>query len=277
MSVLGIDLSENNGYVDFSKLKQQGVNFVIIRVGWIGNYNNHTLDKYFNEYISKAIENNISFGFYVYNYCKSPNKVLEGAKWLYEKIKNYSPTYPIFIDMEDTTIIECGAENLTSQCKTFCDFFIEKGYKAGVYANKNWFNNYLEIKELLNYNIWLAEWNNRDKHTFNYKVDIWQYTSNGMLNGIVGRVDMNKALTSFLNTDSENKGDEIEVKIYKNGNTKEIVYCDSKCTKEIGYLFPNGTAACLGVFDNRAMVRYQVAGTNNYKIGFVKWLKGIQN
>lgn len=214
----------------------------------------------------------------MYNYCKSPNKALEGAKWVYDKIKDLTITYPIFIDMEDNTIIECGIENLTQQCKNFCDFFIEKGYKAGVYANKNWFTNYLKIEDLLKYNIWLAEWNNRDNHTFNYKVDIWQYTSSGLLHGINGRVDMNKSLTEFKkNEENIKNGDEVEVKIYKNGYTKEIVYCDSKCTKEIGYLFPYGTAQCLGVFDNRAMIRYQVNSTDNYKIGFVKWLKGIQN
>lgn len=61
MSVLGIDLSENNGYVDFSYLTGQRIDFILIRVGWIGNFNNHTIDKYFNEYINKAIKFNIPF------------------------------------------------------------------------------------------------------------------------------------------------------------------------------------------------------------------------
>ena len=62
------------------------------------------------------------------------------------------------------------------------------------------------------------------------------------------------------------------MRIYKNGSTKEIVYADTNCTKQIGSLSPYEQCDCFGIFNDRAMVRYNVTGTSNYKIGFCKWL-----
>ena len=49
----------------------------------------------------------------------------------------------------------------------------------GVYANLEWFNNKLNVNELLNYKIWLAQWTNANTHSAKFKVDLWQYADNG--------------------------------------------------------------------------------------------------
>ena len=77
------------------------------------------------------------------------------------------------------------------------------------------------------------------------------------------------------NDQSKIGGDE-EMKIYQNGSTKEIVYADTDCTIEIGSLNPKEQCVCFGIFENRAMVRYKVNGTSNYKIGFCKWTGGVK-
>lgn len=71
------------------------------------------------------------------------------------------------------------------------------------------------------------------------------------------------------------KGD-YEMKLYQNGSTKEIVYSDKNCTKEIGFINPHETAECYGIVDNKAIVVYNVDRTSNKKVGFVKWLGGIK-
>ena len=80
------------------------------------------------------------------------------------------------------------------------------------------------------------------------------------------------------NTENENveNGSDEEVKRYQNGSTTEVVYADTACTKRIGSLDPRESCDCFGIFNDRAMVRYQVNGTNNYKIGFCKWLGGVK-
>lgn len=80
--------------------------------------------------------------------------------------------------------------------------------------------------------------------------------------------------------ENENKniesGSDEPVRKYKNGSTSENVYADTACTKKIGSLNPREECDCFGIFNNRAMVRYNVSGTSNYKIGFCKWLGGVR-
>lgn len=71
-------------------------------------------------------------------------------------------------------------------------------------------------------------------------------------------------------------GGEEEMKRYKNGSTVEDVFADTNCTNKIGSLNPREECDCFGIFNDRAIVRYQVTGTNNYKIGFCKWTGGVQ-
>lgn len=77
-------------------------------------------------------------------------------------------------------------------------------------------------------------------------------------------------------------GDDEEVRIYENGTTVEPIYADTNLTKKVGFLNPYETCECLGIFQNRAMVRYEVDRVDenndniNYKIGFAKWLGGVK-
>ena len=71
-------------------------------------------------------------------------------------------------------------------------------------------------------------------------------------------------------------GSDEPVKTYQNGSTSENVYADTNCTIKIGSLNPRESCDCFGIFNDKAMVRYIVTGTNNYKIGFCKWLGGVK-
>lgn len=283
---LGLDISEHNGYIDFSKLKEQKIEYVIIRIGWIGNKNNHTIDKYFNEYYQKAKENGLKIGFYVYNYCKTFSAMQNACFWVENQLKDKDFELPIFLDMEDSSILSSGMSELTQMSVYFCNHFKKLGYKSGVYANKYWFTTYLDINKLLEYKIWLAEWNS--KITFSYKVDIWQFSSNYHLEGISGRVDLNKINCDCEIVDNVEKpvdkikNDEVyvDMKKYENGSTIEYVYSDTNCTVRIGLINPFGKCDCLGIIEGKAIVKYPIYQKDkivNYKIGFVKWVGGIKN
>lgn len=79
-----------------------------------------------------------------------------------------------------------------------------------------------------------------------------------------------------INNNVNNDGSDVEMKTYQNGSTSENVYADTACTKKIGSLDPRERCDCFGIFNDRAMVRYQVGNTGNYKIGFCKWLGGVR-
>ena len=180
-----IDISENNGDIDFSKLKDAGINGVIIRIGWIGNKNNHTLDKRFIEYYNKAKNHGLKVGFYVFSYCISLDAMKNATEWVKNKLIGKAFELPVFLDLEDdarsgTVISKCGKENLTEQALYFCNNLYNSGLEVGVYANKDWFNRLIDINKLLNFKIWFAEWG-VENPSVNYRVDFWQYTSDGHL------------------------------------------------------------------------------------------------
>ena len=278
-----LDLSEHNGEVDFEKVKQAGITDVILRIGWIGNKHNHTKDKRFNEYYSQAKIYGFNVGVYVYSYCTSITAIQSGMEWVFNNLANKVLELPLFLDLEDEQISHLSENELTFQAEEFCEFFTSKGYTAGVYASKSWFTSKLDINSLLSYKIWVAEWNGKENHTCNFKVDLWQYTSKGKVNGINTNVDISKCLNCNEKIDVgeitgqiPQNGDDVEVRNYVNGSTPEPVYSDTNLSNKIGSLNPRETCQCLGIFADRPMVRYKVDGQNNYKIGFVRWLGGVK-
>lgn len=275
MNIKVLDLSQHNGNIDFKKVKDSGIDTIILRIGWIGNKENHTLDTKFNEYYKQARFYDFKIGYYVYSYCLTTKAVESGARWTQKQLYNKKIDLPIFIDMEDQTLYKCSDKELTNHVVTFCQYFSNNGYKTGLYASKYWFTSKFEWKRIEKYYIWLAEWNNKSKYTFKNKVDIWQYTSDGHVNGIKTRVDMN----IYYNDEKENnrKDEDFEmVKIYSNGSTPETVYADSSCSMIIGKLNKYEKCDCLGVKNGRYIVRYKIDGTENYKVGFVKYNGGIK-
>ena len=269
-----IDISEHNGNIDFAKVKQDGIDSVIIRIGWIGNKENHTLDKKFIEYYNNAKANNLKIGFYVYSYVENENAMNSAINWVKKQIAEKDFEYSLFIDIEDSQISNLNKELLTNLCKIFCNNF----NNSGIYANLDWFTNKLNVNDLLSYKIWLAQWTSSSNHSANFKVDLWQYTKYGKVNGINGNVDMNKCLNCNENTEeiTGEIGSDEEVRVYQNGSTIENVYSDTNLTNKIGSLNKYEACDCFGIFNNRAMVRYKVDGSKNYKIGFCKWLGGVK-
>ena len=183
-----IDISEHNGEIDFAKVKADGINDVLIRIGWIGNKNNHTIDKMFNYNYMQAKRNGLNVGVYVFSYCLSVEALLSGVEWVKNLLTNKTLELPVFLDLEDdeqssTKISVCGKENLSQQALAFCRNIENAGYKAGVYASKDWFNRLIDVYRLENYKIWLAEWY-VNKPSVSYKVDLWQYTNKEKVYGV---------------------------------------------------------------------------------------------
>ncbi len=217
-----IDISQHNGNINFEELKNNGIKNVIIRVGWIGNKQNHTLDTKFEENYKKAKDNGFKVGFYVYSYCKSVETLRQGVNWLLEKIDTKQNEIGVFLDLEDETIQEIGRQNLTDQAKQFCEIIKNSGYIAGIYANKYWFEHLLDIKQLLNYKIWLAEWNKKDNYSVTFRVDIWQYGQTE-IKGINGQVDINEIYygTNTIFVDIEQIAKDVINGKYGNGQERK--------------------------------------------------------
>ena len=178
----GIDISVWQDNVNYSELKTQGIEFAIIRCGYGKNENQK--DKKFEEHYSGLKYAGIKIGTYLYSYANTLEGAKAEAKNCLSFIKGKTFDLPIFYDLEDAnTTGKASKQTITEMAKIFCEEIIKAGYQAGVYANLHWFKNKIHVKEIEKYNIWLAQWET-EKHSANFKVDIWQYTSKGKIKGI---------------------------------------------------------------------------------------------
>lgn len=189
----GIDVSQHQGTINWNKVKDAGVEFAILRLGWIGNEDNHTIDTKFVENYNACKKLNIPIGVYVYNYCKSTTTAKEGAEWAIDQLEGKTLELPVYIDMEDSSISGLGKIKLTAIATEFNSVIeangLEAGLQSGVYANKNWFDNKLDTGKIPNQSLWIARYN----ETTNYEgssYNVYQYSSKGTINGISGNVDL---------------------------------------------------------------------------------------
>lgn len=193
----GIDLSVHNGTIDMKKIKESGVEFVILRLGY-GKHKSQIDSKFYENYY-KAKELNIPVGVYLYSYALNCEDALQEAKLVVNEIKNLEIEYPIFYDMEDADGYKKknNVSNLTCVdiCETFCKYIEEQGYYVGIYANLDWLNNRINDSRLDRFDKWVAQWN--DSCSYKKDYGIWQYSSKGKIDGISGNVDLNYALKDY--------------------------------------------------------------------------------
>lgn len=186
---IGLDLSEWQGTVDFEKLKEAGVEFVILRVGGTkGIKGDYFLDGKFIENITKANEIGMPVGIYFYSYANSKEKVLKDAEWIYEQIKPYKVDLPIAFDWENWSFyndFNLSFYKLTDMANSYLNYFKSKGYEGLLYGSKN----YLEQIWLdTDYPIWLAHYAKSTSYQGNYHY--WQICNNGRVDGINADVDI---------------------------------------------------------------------------------------
>ena len=181
-----IDVSTWQGTVDWDKVKAAGYGHAIIRAGFGREVSQ--IDNKFEKNYKNAKAAGVKLGVYWYSYAVDKTDARKEAKACLSVLKDKEFELPVFYDMEESSMTKLGKSKLTEMAKAFCDDIIKGGFRCGVYSNPNWFNNYLNYNELKKfYPIWLAQYYKEAQ----YDCDIWQYTSEGKVNGISGNVDLN--------------------------------------------------------------------------------------
>ncbi len=186
---IGIDVSKWQGDIDFSKLKNAGVEFVIIRVGSSNGINGENfVDSKFVQNIKNANSVGIPVGIYFYSYANSVDRAVSDAKWIIDQIKDYKVELPIAFDWENWGSFnkyELSFFGLTNMAKKFMDTVKNVGYDAMLYSSKTYLEN---IWMSVDYPVWLAHYTKNTNYTGDYSY--WQLCSNGRVDGINGDVDI---------------------------------------------------------------------------------------
>lgn len=216
-SMVGIDVSNHNGQINWSRVKAAGVDFAIIRVGFrgYGTSGKLRLDSRFHENMKGAISAGIDVGVYFYSQAITVAEALEEASVAVNYARAYKVTYPIYFDTEFATGDRNGrADGLSVRARTdiavaFCEAVKNAGFKAGVYASKTFFTDHLNFSRLSRYQIWNAHYTS-ETTDFKYKYQVWQYTDKGTVDGIPNKTDINISLYDYKNnSDMQQNGAKI--------------------------------------------------------------------
>ncbi len=198
---LGIDVSTWNGSVDWNAVKNSGISFAIIRCGFRGTATGVLVeDSRFHTNMKGALNAGLKVGVYFYSSAVNDVEAVEEASMAATLCSGYKLSYPVFLDVERSSSGGGRADGLspsdrTAVIRAFCATMENSGYKAGLYANKNWMEDMIDTPSLSNYRLWLAQYAAAPTYS-RTRFDIWQYTSKGSIGGISGRVDLN---ISYLN------------------------------------------------------------------------------
>ena len=191
----GIDVSSWNGYIDWSKAKND-IDFAILRIGF-----RTKLDNRFLEYAAGCEANGIPYGVYHYSYATTGAGAQEEAQWVIDTLQSngYNPIMGVWFDMEDESQAYLSTSTKEAICRGFCDTIRSAGYEAGFYGFLNWFSDSFTSSYLNTMPLWVVQidgFSDTGSTTHDRGTWLWQYSWEGSISGISGDVDCN---ISFAN------------------------------------------------------------------------------
>lgn len=199
MNLIGIDVSEHNGVINWNLVKSEGVQFAMLRMG-VGSNISTQDDKQFERNAIECERVGIKWGAYLYSYALTMDDVRSEVEHARRLLKGKKPTFPIVFDMEDADgYKKKHGFSSRDMMVNICDYFLQEmekdGHYAMLYASLSWLNNQLNDPKLDRYDKWVAQWSTECSYKKVYRM--WQHTSSGKIRGIGGNVDLNIAYSDF--------------------------------------------------------------------------------
>jgi len=193
----GIDVSSWQKDIDWEKVKNSGIDFVMIRCG----FRNLTIDSIqedskFKYNISEANRLGIPVGVYFYSTARNEREIMEEASFVLNLIKDYDVMYPVAYDFElynQKRMKDVSASRINDNAVKFLDYMDAHGYKGMIYSNLSYLERVWDLENFENYKLWLAQYDG----TVSVEYDMIQHTDKGTIDGISTKVDMNKANFAF--------------------------------------------------------------------------------
>lgn len=198
----GIDVSSYQGKIDWNAVKKDNIDFVILR----SIIQSGSTDARFEEYYAGSVAAGFRPDVYVYMYDLTPESSRERAGKVVDLIRGRQ-VKRVWLDMELAAQRNLPKSRLTEIINAAVEVIQAAGYEVGIYCNQDWYNNVLDVANLP-YMYWIARYGRNDGTAMDkYRpaaAVLWQHTSNGLVDGIAGRVDMNICYKPELfDTDSD--------------------------------------------------------------------------
>ncbi|AEB07228.1 glycoside hydrolase family 25 [Coriobacterium glomerans PW2] len=269
----GLDVSQWQGTIDWRKVASSGlVDYAIIRCG-IGSDVLNQDDQQFLNNVRGCQQNSIPFGVYIYSYAFNTSMAQSEAQHVLRLLKaaglssSASVEYPIYLDLENDAkkgrpagedngqVVYISNATLEKISDTFCSSIEKAGFSAGVYANLNWWNNYLTGSIYNRWSKWVAQYNTAC--TYHSQHDMWQCMSDGSITGINGAVDIDFDFIGLNPATPPDKNHQTMYRLY-NPNSSEHFYTlnsnERNSLSRIGWIY-EGVAWFAPFNSNRPVYR----------------------
>lgn len=264
MSKTVIDLSKFNPVDDWGKVKST-VDAVVLRLGYRGAHTGTiTYDPRYLEYMAACQKHDIPTMIYFFPCSITVAEAEAEANFIISAAKKVNLCGPIWLDSEVVYQDRSGrSDNLGKADRTkYLNVILrrlhEAGYECGIYASKSWFAGNLNDSGLEPYCLrWVAQWANELTYT-GHDVAMWQYTNNGAVAGVEGRVDLSRCYIEL--------GGAKDTQAVSSGVTRQDVV-DQICSWE-GYSEANGKHKLIVDIYNYYLPTAVKTGTLNYKVTY---------
>ncbi|MFQ7765918.1 MAG: GH25 family lysozyme [Blautia sp.] len=230
--IKGIDVSANQGNINWKTVANYGMGFAILRITEKGN----VIDPTFEKNYKGCIDNKIPVGVYKYSYATSIEQIKTEVSIVIKTLNKRKLDYPVFLDIEDKCQRNISKNIMMQMINAFRAIIVKAGYKFGIYCSESWYNTYLP-DGAKKYDCWIAHYPDPDDGTMQTRVKPgtgigWQYSSKATIPGIPTKVDRSifyKDYSSINNANKQEGGNKL---------TKEqaINALIAVAKNEIGYL-----------------------------------------
>lgn len=194
----GVDVSRYQLEIDWAALKRQDVSFAMIRSSYGQEQaNKDQTDPLFAANIAGAKAADIKIGIYHFCYALTPEEAVKEAEFCLKTIEPYRDIidFPVVLDLETTEQVLLTQEEVEEIITAFCETIAEAGYTPMLYTFDNWLIDLPDSDPILKYDLWIANWSNQPAADYEY--DIWQYSSEGQLEGLETTIDLNYAFCDY--------------------------------------------------------------------------------
>ena len=235
--IKGIDVSANQGSIDWKTVANYGMGFAILRITEKGN----VIDPTFERNYKGCVDNKIPVGIYKYSYATSIEQIKTEANIVVKTLNKRKLVYPVFLDIEDKCQRNISKSVMMQMINAFRAIVLKAGYKFGIYCGESWYNTYLP-DSAKKYDCWIAHYPDPDNGTMQTRVKPsvgigWQYSSKATIPGIPTKVDRSVFYKDYSSINNANNS---TTNKQEGGNklTKEqaINALIAVAKNEIGYL-----------------------------------------
>lgn len=204
MAMKGIDISYAQGNnIDFNAVKESGVEFVIIQIGY--GKEARQKDVCFERNYAAAKAAGLKVGGYWFSYAESPQEAEQEANACMTIIKGKTFDMPIYYDLEDDPKayngkgyypFKKGRDHCSALVTAFCTAMERGGYFAGFYISRCPLQTHITPQVAERFALWVAEY--AEKCNYSGAYGMWQCTSTANVPGINNGVDLDYCNVDYL-------------------------------------------------------------------------------